>query len=106
MSYLGIAHTPSQHNLSASLIGSQHTYDWRVYGKGTKPYWFHNTAHYKEPYFNSLHFPNLFTGADRFRMVDPICLGDKSKLQSGGQQTATEVMDKWQVRSQLNLIPY
>ena len=61
MSYLGIVHTLSQHNLSALLLGTQHTYAWRVYGKGTKPYWFHNTAHYKEPYFNSLHFPNLFT---------------------------------------------
>ena len=42
---VGIAHTPSQHNLGALLNGSQHTYACRVYGKGTKPYWYHNTDH-------------------------------------------------------------
>ena len=35
---LGIAHTLSQHNLSALLNGSKHTYAWRVDEKGTKPY--------------------------------------------------------------------
>ena len=42
---LGIAQTLSQHNLCALLNGSQHTYAWRVYGKGTKSYPYHNTAH-------------------------------------------------------------
>ena len=42
---LGIARTLSQHNLGALLNGFQHTYSWRMYGKGTKPYWYHKTAH-------------------------------------------------------------
>ena len=54
---LEFVHTLPQHNRSALLIGSQHTYAWRVYGKGTKPYWYPNTAHYQWPYFISL--PNL-----------------------------------------------
>ena len=58
---LGIAHTLSLHTCGALLIGSQHTYAWRVYGKGTKPYWYHNTAYSMEPYFVSLHFPNLIS---------------------------------------------
>ena len=41
---LEFAHTHIQDNRSALLIGSQHTYAWRGYGKGTKLYWYHNTA--------------------------------------------------------------
>ena len=56
---LGIAHTVSKHNRDASFSGSQHTYAWRVHGRESKPYWYPNTAHHKEPCIISLHFPNL-----------------------------------------------
>ena len=41
---LEFAHTLFKHNPDALLNGSQHTYAWRVYGEGTKPYWYHNKA--------------------------------------------------------------
>ena len=42
---LEFVHTLSQHNHSTLLHGSQHTYAWRVYGKGTMLFWYPNTAH-------------------------------------------------------------
>ena len=43
---LELAHTLSKHDRDALLNESQHTYIciWRVYGKGTKPYWYPNMA--------------------------------------------------------------
>ena len=67
---LGIAHPLSEHNRDGLLNGCQNTYAWRVYGKGTKPYWYPNMAHYKEPCIVSLHFPNLVIKENQPRMWD------------------------------------
>ena len=43
---LEFANTLSRHNRDALLNGTQHKYAWRVHGKGTKLYWYPNTAQY------------------------------------------------------------
>ena len=58
MTWVSGTHSPSITAVLYSLGPSMHVYAWRVYGKGSKPYWYHNTAYSMERYFVCLHLPN------------------------------------------------
>ena len=60
MTWASRIHSPSIIAMLYSMGISIHV-PGECIGKGTKPYWYHNTAHYKEPCMISLHFPNLLT---------------------------------------------
>ena len=63
--------------------------------KETKPYWYHNTAYSRAPYFICCHFPNLFrivSNSSDYKISNKILVGSDKAYNITGKVMSTICM--------------